>query len=129
MRFLAVILLLAAIGVAAAHPVWPMWLSGGVIVSFLLSCGVARAFPFLYPVLLVAGDAYPFTGQLVLQEYDSLLLGSLAGWTLRQFWAAHAELDSKSAGQPAAIDPGRSVWAWLPWAGLAISVEIGRAHV
>ena len=124
MRFLAVILLLAAIGVAAAHPVWPMWLSGGVIVSFLLSCGVARAFPFLYPVLLVAGDAYPFTGQLVLQEYDSLLLGSLAGWTLRQFWAAHAELDSKTAGQRAAINPGQSVGAWLPWAGLAISVVI-----
>lgn len=124
MRFLAAILLLAAIGVAAAHPVWPIWQSVGVVASFLVSCYVANAFPFLYPLLLVVGDAYPFTGQLVLQEYDSLLLGSLAGWTLRRFWASRAALDQHAIVRRAATDPGRSVGAWLPWAGLALSVVI-----
>ena len=37
---------------------------------------VLRAFP----LLLVIGDAYPFTGQLLVQEYDSLLFAAFAGW-------------------------------------------------
>ncbi|MBM3966941.1 MAG: hypothetical protein FJ308_18025, partial [Planctomycetes bacterium] len=55
----------------------------GTVIAFAVTRRLPTAFPFLFPLLLVSGDAYPFTGQLVLQEYDSLLLGSFAGMLSR----------------------------------------------
>ena len=76
-------LLLAAIALASIHPVWPILQCIGTLIAFAVTLRLPTAFPFLFPLLLVSGDAYPFTGQLVLQEYDSLLLGSVAGLLFR----------------------------------------------
>jgi hypothetical protein len=41
-----------------------------------------KTFPWVFILSLVAGDVYPLTGQLVVQEYDSLLFGAFAGLCL-----------------------------------------------
>jgi hypothetical protein len=76
-------LLLAAIALASIHPVWPILQCIGTLIAFAVTLRLPASFPFLFPLLLVSGDAYPFTGQLVLQEYDSLLMGSVAGMLFR----------------------------------------------
>ncbi len=68
--------------VAGLHPGWPfVQMLLLVIVASIVYC-LPRWFPGIFILSLVAGDAYPLTGQLVLQEYDSCLLGVVAGWFL-----------------------------------------------
>jgi VanZ family protein len=68
-----------AVGLALIHPGWPL-LQVGMALSVL---GIVYLYPYIYPLfyvlLLVGGDAYPLTGQLALQEYDSLLAGATCG--------------------------------------------------
>lgn len=68
--------------VAGLHPGWP-WVQLGLVglVSGLVYWA-PKTFPWVFILSLVAGDAYPVTGQLVIQEYDSLLFGAFAGLSL-----------------------------------------------
>ena len=75
--FLALGLLLAGI-----HPGWPWFQLFLVAGIFGLVYGIPRVYPLVFVVVLIAADAYPLTGQLVLQEFDSLLLGATAGLLL-----------------------------------------------
>ncbi len=65
--------------IAWLHPGWP----GLELLLMMVLCGtvyrVPGTFPIVFALAIVAGDAYPITGQLVLQEYDSLLFGAFAG--------------------------------------------------
>ncbi|WP_145387248.1 hypothetical protein [Stieleria neptunia] len=82
-RILALVLsaaaMIAAIGVAWLHPVWP-GVQVGMVVAFA-GLGLWRPWWFfaVFSAALVMADAYPWTGQLVVREYDSILLGNLAG--------------------------------------------------
>lgn len=70
---------LLSVGLALIHPGWPL-LQVGMALSVL---GIVYLFPYIYPLfyvlVLVGGDAYPLTGQLALQEFDSLLAGATCG--------------------------------------------------
>jgi hypothetical protein len=65
--------------IAWLHPGWP----GLELLMMTVLCGMVYRLPGTFPIVfvlsIVAGDAYPLTGQLVLQEYDSLLFGAFAG--------------------------------------------------
>ena len=65
--------------IAWLHPGWP----GLELLMMTVLCGMVYRLPGTFPAVfvlsIVAGDAYPLTGQLVLQEYDSLLFGAFAG--------------------------------------------------
>jgi len=67
---------------SATHPGWPVIQAS---LTLLVAATVYfrwALYSFIYVMLLICGDAYPLTGQLVFQEYDSLLLaatGSLLG--------------------------------------------------
>jgi len=66
------------------HPLWAPWLALAGLILFGVVALRPTLFAFLFPILVVSGDAYPLTGQLLIQEYDSLLLAGLAGvlWNL-----------------------------------------------
>lgn len=86
--------------VASVHPGWP-WFQFFLFafVSFVVY-RMPNAFVFFFVLALVVADAYPVTGQLVVQEYDSLLLGAFAG-----FCFAH--------GRSRVIGFGMNSWATL----------------
>jgi hypothetical protein len=111
---------------------WPVAQTMFVFAIFSISVRFPSAWPFLFPVLLVAGDAYPFTGQLVIQEYDSMLLGSFAGWAMRCEKRERknekreeniAGLKSKD-GIREVLSWRRLLWIWGPWILLALSVSL-----
>jgi VanZ family protein len=74
----------ASLGVAILHPLWAPWMVLAGLILFGMVAMRPTLFAFLFPILVVGGDAYPLTGQLLIQEYDSLLLAGLAGvlWNL-----------------------------------------------
>lgn len=70
------LLIFGGLCLAASHPGWPliqclMTILIATIVYLRWEC-----YPFLFTLLLIIADAYPLTGQLVFQEYDSLLLSA-----------------------------------------------------
>ena len=75
-------LLILGLLLAGMHPGWPWF-------QLLLVAGISgllyripKFYPLVFVVVLITADAYPLTGQLVLQEFDSLLLGATAGLLL-----------------------------------------------
>ncbi len=68
-----------ALGLASLHPVWPLCALSLVVIVFGVTYLVPGLFPGLVPIALVAGDAYPWTGQLLFQEYDYVLMASASG--------------------------------------------------
>jgi hypothetical protein len=99
--------------IATQHPLWPWLQLSGTVLCFAVTVLRPAWFAGMFPFLLVVGDAYPATGQLLFQEYDSLLLGAISGALLRtkQF----ATLEQAQARE------------WLPWIMWAISVGLGLA--
>jgi VanZ family protein len=74
-------LLLLVLGcwLAGLHPGWPVLQTLSVLAVFGLIRQHPSLFPMVYILSLTVADAYPWTGQLAVQEYDSLLLGCFAG--------------------------------------------------
>ncbi len=102
-----------ALGLASLHPVWPLYALSLVAILVGVSYLVPTSFAGLVPIALVAGDAYPWTGQLLLQEYDYVLMASAAGVVARchPFFLKSIRI--------------RSVGYWIPWIlSLAISSVI-----
>lgn len=107
--------LLGGIGcwIAAQHPIWPWLQLSGTVICFAVTTARPAWFAGMFPFLLVVGDAYPATGQLLFQEYDSLLLGAISGALLRTMQFSTLER--------------AKVREWLPWILWAISVGLGLA--
>ena len=125
-------LLCSGLWIAYSHPMWPVAQTTFVLAIFSITVRFPSAWPFLFPVLLVAGDAYPFTGQLVIQEYDSMLLGSLAGWVMRcgnherknENREENSEGPNSKDGLCESLPWRRLLWIWGPWILLALSVSL-----
>ena len=81
-RFIGIGFLILALGCCWLHPFWSPALAVACLGLAIASGCWPPLFFVAFPLLLVAGDAYLLTGQLVLQEYDALLLACLAG----TFW-------------------------------------------
>jgi hypothetical protein len=110
---------------------WPVAQTTFVLAFFSITVRFPSAWPFLFPVLLVTGDAYPLTGQLVIQEYDSMLLGSLAGWVMRcgnhegGSNSPESIVGLKSKGIASEVLSWRGIlWILGPWILLALSVSM-----
>ncbi|MCY2984037.1 MAG: O-antigen ligase family protein [Planctomycetota bacterium] len=99
--------------IATQHPLWPWLQLSGTVLCFAVATTRPAWFAGMFPFLLVVGDAYPATGQLLFQEYDSLLLGAISGALLRT--KQHTTLERAQARE------------WLPWILWAISVALGLA--
>jgi VanZ family protein len=76
------ILLVFGLMLAGMHPGWPWFQLLLVACFFGLVYRIPRFYPLVFVLVLITADAYPLTGQLVLQEFDSLLLGATAGLML-----------------------------------------------
>ena len=134
-RILSMVVFGGGLWLALIHPVWPITQFVLVVVCFGITVIFPFSWPFLFPILLVAGDAYPFTGQLVVQEYDSMLLGSFAGWIFRgEGRGARSEKrGARGEGQEARVEMGQRfltaglVWAWGPWIFLGLSVVVAMS--
>lgn len=107
--------LLAWIGcwIATQHPLWPWLQLSATVLCFAVTTARPAWFAGMFPFLLVVGDAYPATGQLLIQEYDSLLLGAISGALLRP--KQYMTLERAQVRE------------WLPWILWAISVGLGVA--
>lgn len=77
---LAVAILSLALCLAMHHPVWPRAVLALTAASFLAAAVRPQSAGCLFPITLCVGDAYIWTGQLLVQEYDPILLGALAGF-------------------------------------------------
>ena len=110
---LALVALLGWIGcwIATQHPVWPWLQLFGTVLCFAVTALRPAWFAGMFPLLLVIGDAYPATGQLLFQEYDSLLLGAISGAILQKNRTTTVERAQARE--------------WLPWIMWAISVGLG----
>lgn len=86
-RFVTAIFGLAAVAAGAAlawhHPLWP-WLA---LAGFILWTGLSARNPFIWlfvvPAALPVLNFSPWTGWLIINEFDLLVLGTLAGGYLR----------------------------------------------
>lgn len=79
---IGVILLVLGVLLAGMHPGWPWFQLLLVAGIFGLVYRIPRFYPLVFVLVLITADAYPLTGQLGLQEFDSLLLGATAGLVL-----------------------------------------------
>jgi hypothetical protein len=108
-------MLAAAVGVAWFHPQWPLIALLLTCLCFLVTWNWPSVFSFLFPSALVFGDLYPWTGQLLFQESDYLLLASSAAWLIR---VRHRRLERGPLGT--------SLVGWLPWwLSLVLATGIG----
>lgn len=73
--------LIVALGLylAVKHPAWPILQTILVFVFSSLVYFRWYFYPFFFVMLFTVGDLYPLTGQLAIQEYDSLLLAATGG--------------------------------------------------
>lgn len=78
-RVVSLLVLGGAFAICSLHPYWGKELALAAIILFLASVRWQSLFFVLFPVFLVAADGYLVSGQLVIREYDSLLLASLGG--------------------------------------------------
>ena len=76
------ILLILGLLLAGMHPGWPWFQLLLVAGIFGLVYRIPKLYPLVFVFVLITADAYPLTGQLVLQEFDTLLLGATAGLLL-----------------------------------------------
>ena len=108
---LSLICALAAVMVCGMHPRWSGLCLGAAGLCAATTFFRPVAFLVLFSLLLVAADAYVWTGQLVLQEYDALLLAAAAGvwWQVPPRWSGVL----KSLGTHA------SWWIWFASVGVA----------
>lgn len=79
LRILAACSLGGGLLLAGLHPVWPVVQVAGVSGLALVCFRWPMMLAALFPSLLVIADGYPITGQIIVNEWDSLLLGSFAG--------------------------------------------------
>ncbi len=112
-------LLIAGGLLALGHPGWPIT---QLLVCLCMSLSVyckPDLFPLVFVVGLVIGDAYLWTGQLTVQEYDSILAGSLGGCLLGSGGLVNSKLQVSRIATPL---------EWLGrigWTSMLLSVLIG----
>ena len=106
-------LVILGLCLAMSHPRWPLIQT---ILGLLLAVFVyfkTESYSFLYVFLLVSADAYPLTGLLVFQEYDSLLLSATGG------------LIGSSGSALRFSVPGKQGFSRIGWTLLAIAFFCG----
>ena len=70
---------LAGLALAWHHPLWPLAMTAAFGLACVLAAWQPNAWLFLVPACLPWMNFSPWTGWLVFEEFDLLLLGSLAG--------------------------------------------------
>ncbi len=119
---LAGLLGLAALGLAAHHPVAPVTVTGTLLLATLLVAWRPGAMWFLLPAMLPVASFAPWTGWTLFDESDLLvmacLVGGLAHWSLHR--RSHAA-DAAKSGQRVFV----ALWcllaftlAWGVWLGV-----------
>ena len=78
-NWLAGFVFMLGLFLSASHPGWPVLQSTMVFVVATLVYFRWDYYPLFFVTSLSAADAYPLTGQLAIQEYDSLLLAATSG--------------------------------------------------
>jgi len=112
-------LLISGCLLSLSHPGWPIIQLLVVLCMSLVVYCRPDFFPLVFVIGLAIGDAYLWTGQLTLQEYDSILVGSLGGCLL----GSGALFNSNQRGSRVAIP-----LEWLGqigWTLMLLSVLIG----
>ncbi len=99
----ALICFCAGVALAWHHPLWP----GAVLAIFVLWCLVVACRPGLWllvvPACLPFLNFSPWTGWLVFEEFDILLLGVLAGGYVRLAWSFYTKGGPPSRRLPPAF--------------------------
>jgi VanZ family protein len=112
-------LLIAGGLLSLGHPGWPFTQLLIVLCMSLSVYSRPDLFPLVFVVGLVIGDAYLWTGQLTVQEYDSVLAGSLGGCLLGSGGLVNSKLQDSRIATPL---------EWLGrigWTSMLLSVLIG----
>ena len=106
-QLMAAVCLAAGLLLAGMHPVWPLAQAAGVLGLAVVCYRWPLMLAALFPGLLVIADGYPVTGQIVVNEWDSWLLGCFAGagWGMAAMWENTAIPDNRSVGPPGSDDP------------------------
>jgi hypothetical protein len=79
---------IAAATIALHHPLWPRLAALGVVAWFALAWRWPGAWLFVVPALLPVLDFSPWTGWIAVDEFDLLLLATLAAGHARLAWDA-----------------------------------------
>lgn len=96
---IAALSLAAACSLAWLHPRWPIEQLIGCVIFVAIGWARPCWFAVLFPATWLIADAYPWTGQLLVQEYDSLLLANVAGTLIgRKGQVASDERREESGG-------------------------------
>lgn len=92
---IALAALAAGLFLAFHHPLAPWAMIAGCIALFLVCLRFDHAWLLLLPALLPIVDLAPWTGWLIFEEFDILVLGAVAGAWLRHAWAPGASAPSR----------------------------------
>jgi hypothetical protein len=119
---LAGLLGLAALGLSTQHPVVPMAVSVGLLLTAVLVGWRPEAMWFLLPAFLPVASFAPWTGWTLIDESDLLVMACLAGGFVR--WALNSGSRTSAASRPVAR-VFVALWcllaatlAWGAWLGL-----------
>ena len=111
----AIVCLMAGAVMALHHPLWPMF----SLVTFWVWCCLTAWQPRLWlwvvPALLPLLNFSPWTGWLVFEEFDLLLLGTVAGGYARLAWTPQA--DQGRIGAKLLLFFLAASGAWALWRG------------
>ncbi len=99
---------------AWAHPLWPGWILAAFACWLATSTVRPGAWLFAIPACLPWMSLAPWTGWILFDEFDLVLLGAIGGGYLR--WAISKDEPVEAAGVAA------SRWAWTVWLFGAFSV-------
>ncbi|QEG42512.1 hypothetical protein [Roseimaritima ulvae] len=123
---------------ASSHASWPVIQVALVAGCFIVGLLRPHWFAAIFPLAWVIGDAYPLTGQILVKEYDSILLATAGGVLFSTFRHAATAPHSVSPHPPQALarggesdgrSRGRKWNQALPWwllgAATVLSLLIG----
>jgi energy-coupling factor transporter transmembrane protein EcfT len=90
--------LIAGGAIAWNHPLWPAAMMGLVLLSCIFAARCPGRWLFVVPASLPFLNFSPWTGWLVFEEFDVLVLGLASGAYARNFWLTAARKDLAKAG-------------------------------
>ena len=111
---MAVLVGLTGLALAARYPLGAGWGIVGYLAAAVLTYATRDLWIGAIPVVLVAGDLYPWTGSLLVTESDLFLLAILAALLWR-------------TGTDTPLFP-KSKWAWAIWLPLAVAAVLSFAR-
>lgn len=94
---IALAALAAGLFIAAHHPLSPVAMTAGCLITLVICLRFDHAWLLLLPALLPVVDLAPWTGWLTFEEFDILVLGAAAGAWLRHGWAPGVSARARSS--------------------------------